>query len=370
VLVVAAAEDTPMPLRPIVKSPQNAISVASVLLLTEASLTELPEEKREGARTARGRAARGNARTKGDRTMKTVYKCLALVACGLLGGFLLGAGGRPGDAQPPKEKPAPASRENLAGERHAPMLLDPSLKVAARTAVGSKKPHEGEDLILPKAGMMRVALDILVDGRPLPTVQHGGKTYLPVPRMGEEYQIRVWNDGPRRVAAVVSVDGLSVITGQPASETGPGYVVAPYSHILIKGWRRNLDNVAAFRFVEREKSYASLMGKAENIGVIGLVAIEERIVHPLPRLEKKDSAPAAKGARTAVGSIGTEYGREIDSRAYYVPFLRSSNKETITLYYDSVKALRAAGVPVDQPLPNPFPGDLKFAPPPPGYPEK
>jgi chaperonin GroEL len=30
---------------------ENAVSVASVLLLTEATLTELPEEKREGART-------------------------------------------------------------------------------------------------------------------------------------------------------------------------------------------------------------------------------------------------------------------------------------------------------------------------------
>jgi chaperonin GroEL len=29
---------------------ENAVSVASVLLLTEATLTELPEEKREGPR--------------------------------------------------------------------------------------------------------------------------------------------------------------------------------------------------------------------------------------------------------------------------------------------------------------------------------
>jgi hypothetical protein len=225
-------------------------------------------------------------------------------------------------------------------------------------------------MILPKPGMMRVAMDILVDGRALTTAQHAGKTYLPVPRMGEEYQIRVWNHGPRRVAAVGSVDGLSVITGLPASENDPGYIIAPYSHILIKGWRRSLDNVAAIRFVERDKSYASLMGKPENVGVIGLVAFEERIVHPLPQLERKGSAPAAKGFRTEVGSIGTEYGREIDSRAYYVPFLRSGNKQTIALYYDTVEALRAAGVPVDRPLPVPFPGDFQFAPPPPGYREK
>jgi hypothetical protein len=299
--------------------------------------------------------------------MKTAYKRLAFIACGLLAVLALLAAQRPNQAEVAQKQPAPAAQGSRAGETHAPLLLDASLKVAAKFSGATGNPPEREDLILPKPGLMRVAMDILVDGRPLPTVHHAGKTYLPVPRMGEEYQIRVWNHGPRRVAAVVSVDGLSVINGQAASESGPGYIVAPYGNILIKGWRRNLDQVAAFRFVERDRSYASLMGKPENIGVIGLVAIEERVIHPLPQLERMDKAAAAKGFRTEVGSIGTEYGREIDSRAYYVPFLRSSHKQAITLYYDTVEALRAAGVPVDRPLPIPFPGDFKFAPPPPGY---
>jgi hypothetical protein len=299
--------------------------------------------------------------------MKTAYKFLAIVVCGLLGVFALVAAGRPGQPQPAKKEAAPVAQGSPVAARHEPLLLDASLKVAAKQPSGRDNPHEQKDLILPRPGIMRVAMDILVDGRPLPTVQHAGKTYLPVPRKGEEYQIRVWNHGLRRVAAVVSVDGLSVITGQPASAHSPGYLVAPYSHILIKGWRKSLDNVAAFRFVERDKSYASLMGKPENIGVIGLVAIEERIIHPLPQLDRMKSAAAAKGFRTEVGSIGTEYGREIDSRAYYVPFLRSRNKQTVTLYYDTVAALREAGVPVDRSLPVPFPGDFKFAPPPPDY---
>jgi hypothetical protein len=258
------------------------------------------------------------------------------------------------------------AQRTSAGEAYAPLLLDASMKLAARQPSGDANPEERKDLVLPRPGLMRAEMDILVNGRPLPTVLHRGRTYLPVPRIGEEYQIRVWNHGPRRVAAVVSVDGLSVITGQAASEHGPGYIVAPYSHIQIKGWRRSLDNVAAFRFVERDRSYANLVGKPENVGVIGLVAFEERVIHPQPLLERRDSA-AAKGFRTEVGSVGTEYGREIDSRAYYVPFLRSSHKQTITVYYDTAEALRAAGVPVDRELPVPFPGEFKFAPPPPGY---
>jgi hypothetical protein len=215
---------------------------------------------------------------------------------------------------------------------------------------------------------MDVSLEVLVEGRVLPTILHEGKTYLPVPKPGAEYEIRVWNHGPRRVTAIVSVDGLSVINGLPASEAHPGYIVAPYSYILINGWRRSLETAAAFRFVDREKSYANLIGKPENVGVIGLVAIEEMVPRPRTGIAKADAAgPPILGASASVGSIGTEYGREIDSRVYYVPFVRSANMRTVSLYYDTVEALREAGVPVDRPLPVPFPGDVKFVPPPPGY---
>jgi len=221
-------------------------------------------------------------------------------------------------------------------------------------------------------GTMNVTMEVVVDGLPLPTVFHAGRAYLPVPRPGAEYEIRVRNHGARRVVAVVSVDGLSVISGQAASETDSGYLVDPAGHILIKGWRRNLDSVAAFRFVDREKSYASLVGKPENIGVIGLAAIEEMVGRPRPRLllEKTDSAPSTRAIHGEVGSIGTQYGRDVDSRVYYVPFVRSANKQRVTVHYDTVEALRAAGVPVDGRLPIAFPEDPRFAPPPPGYREK
>jgi hypothetical protein len=185
--------------------------------------------------------------------------------------------------------------------------------------------------------------------------------------VGAAYEIRIWNHGPRRVVAVVSVDGLSVIDGRRASESGTGYILAPYSSVVIKGWRRNLDAVAAFRFVEREKSYAGLTGRPEDIGVIGLVAIEEQTRRPRPLLEKAEAAGASPRRVATVGSIGTEYGPEIDSRVYFVPFVRSGNKQALTIYYDTAEALRAAGVPVDRALPVPFPQDTEFAPPPTGY---
>jgi hypothetical protein len=233
-------------------------------------------------------------------------------------------------------------------------------------AVADEQRHRIEYAPAPGTGL-RVGLEVLVEGRPLRPIQHRGKLYLPVHRLGVEYEIRVTNHGPRRIAALVSVDGLSVISGKPASEGQPGYLVDAHSSIVIKGWRRSLETVAAFSFEEREKSYASQMGHPENVGVIGLIAVEELAWWPpMKILEKRDAAPAAQRAAGEVGSTGTGYGRDVDSPAYRVPFVRSGNKRTITLYYDTEEALRQAGVPVDGPAPTPFPGAMEFAPPPPG----
>jgi hypothetical protein len=216
-----------------------------------------------------------------------------------------------------------------------------------------------EEFVLPPRESMRVGMEILVDGRPLRTVNHEGRTYIPVSRLGTEYEIRVWNKGPRRVTAIVSVDGLSVMDGKPASAEKPGYIVAPRDDIVIKGWRRDRDTVAAFSFEEREKSYASRVGHPDNIGVIGLIAIEELGVRPRPLPFERKDVPSALRGYGDVGGTGTGYGRDVDSPVYSVPFVRGANQSRITFYYDTVEALRKAGVPVDGPYPVPFPRDEK-----------
>jgi hypothetical protein len=220
-------------------------------------------------------------------------------------------------------------------------LLVVLLVLSLSTAAGMAPPDRG-DVVL----------------RPVPTVHHQGSTYLPVRRMGAEYQIRVWNHGPRRVTAVVSVDGLSVLNGQPASEDHPGYIVEPRSSIVIDGWRRDRHTVAAFTFSDRSDSYAARMGHPENVGVIGLVAFEEmsRLPRPLP-MERDAAARAERADGSAVGGTGTGHGRDIHSPIIEVPFVRSGNRQAVTIYYDTAEALRRAGIPVDSPLPVPFPGD-------------
>ncbi len=220
-----------------------------------------------------------------------------------------------------------------------------------------------EKFSYPPRDDMRVSLDVLVDGKPGKVISHNGKLYLPVPRLGSEYEIRVNNMGSQRMAAIVSVDGLSVIKGAPASERSPGYLVDSRGNMVIKGWRRDKDTVAAFTFEERTSSYAYSRGYRDNIGVIGLIAIEEQI--DLPRLQAEFSrgllAPA-KALDGAVGGTGTGWGRDVGSSVVFVPFVRSAHKRTVTIYYDTEDALRRIGVPIDRPYPKPFPADTGFCP--------
>jgi len=187
----------------------------------------------------------------------------------------------------------------LASRSESSQLLDttPAPPPKPQLVPSPVLPERARPILPPRhlPGEMQVSLDIVVAGRTLSTIQYAGRTYLPVPEVGAEYQIRVWNHGSRRITAIVSVDGLSVITGKPASEAGPGYIVAPHSHVLLEGWRRDLDRVAAFRFVPRDRSYADLMGRPENVGVIGLVAFEELVRVPHPMFEEKDAAAPQEG---------------------------------------------------------------------------
>jgi hypothetical protein len=232
-----------------------------------------------------------------------------------------------------------------------------SAPVAARDVIQKPVPTE-----------MQVGMDVLVDSVPVKPVAYAGRSYLPVSRLGTEYEIRIWNHGPRRIAAIVSVDGLSVINGRPASEWGSGYIVDARSSIVIKGWRRDLETVNAFTFEPREKSYATRMGHPENVGVIGLLAIEEAGPRPMPLPMERttDTARGVLKATPEVGGTGTGYGRDIESSVIYVPFTRSHKTRTIAYYYDTIDTLRRIGVPVDPwHYPNPFPGPGDFVPPPP-----
>jgi len=112
-------------------------------------------------------------------------------------------------------------------------------------------------------------------GGPLPGYTAGGRTYV-IGEAGNRYVIALTNHTPARFEAVISVDGLDVLDGRPASYTKRGYIVPPYGSMAIDGFRQSESAVATFRFGSVRGSYAARKGDDRNIGVIGLALFHER----------------------------------------------------------------------------------------------
>ncbi len=97
----------------------------------------------------------------------------------------------------------------------------------------------------------------------------------------ERYVIVVQNHTGFRFEAVVSVDGLDVVDGQPASTAKRGYVLRPNQILKIEGFRTSAEAVAAFRFSSVRGSYSARSGQGDqNVGVIGAAFFNEQGVTP------------------------------------------------------------------------------------------
>src|SRR5574341_278510 len=209
------------------------------------------------------------------------------------------------------------------------------------------------------------------EGRWLQVYRHEGRAYV-VGKPGHEYQIRVVNRLGEDLLAVVSVDGVNVITGQTAHPSQSGYVISPRGVVEMNGWRKNLSQTAAFYFTSLPDSYAARTGRPDDVGVIGVALFRRKQEPPIQQYGQiAPSAPAraesradTAGARAAEDRLGTGHGRYETSYARQVTFERatSSPAEVITLYYDSHANLVARGIIRDPvqiaptPAPRPFPG--------------
>lgn len=213
------------------------------------------------------------------------------------------------------------------------------------------------------------------EGRRLQVYLHHGRAYV-VGKPGNEYQLNLRNRAGDDVLAIVSVDGVNVITGQSAAPQQSGYVLAPRGVMDIRGWRKNMSETAAFYFTPLPDSYAARTGRPDDVGVIGVALFRKKYAPPPAAVGQpfpgpySESAPAAGAraqrdeAKPADSQLGTGHGRRETSHAQYVNFERASTSpaEFITLYYDSHRNLVARGV-IRDPVPaappqhpRPFPG--------------
>lgn len=209
------------------------------------------------------------------------------------------------------------------------------------------------------------------EGRVLPVVWHDGRAYV-VGKPGNEYQLHVRNRQGEDLLAVMSVDGVNVVTGETAAVHQSGYVVGPGRTLELKGWRKDLQRTAAFYFTSLADSYAARTGRPDDVGAIGVALYRRKRPEPPLEVGPLSRAPAAAKAESSGAgrdaAVGTGHGRSEHSPARRVEFERATSApaETVVLYYDSYRNLVARGIvpaaPAPRPLPRPFPG---FVPDPP-----
>lgn len=277
---------------------------------------------------------------------------------------------------------------------------------AALTACAAMIPAQGQGAWRSPYGRdVRVEVVDAWD-RPLYESEHRGSRWIEG-RVGERYSVIVRNLTGRRVEAVVSIDGRDVVSGQRADyRKARGYVLEPWGHVRIDGFRRSLSSVAEFRFAPTYDSYAARRGTPQDVGSIGVAVFRERGRRhyrrpPRPMAPARDydrqvygaaegeseyrgsadaagapaeSRPRSRRRRSARQGVGTAYGADRHSSAHYTRFRRQRGRphEVITIRYDDYEGLRRRGVLPEPPAPapwtheaEPFPESPPFAPPPP-----
>ncbi|MBW8830069.1 MAG: hypothetical protein JF606_11645 [Burkholderiales bacterium] len=251
------------------------------------------------------------------------------------------------------------------------------------------------------AGVVAVSVVDRDTGQTLPVYYKDRQQYV-AGQPGHRYSVRVINQTAGRVLAVMSVDGVNVVTGQTASSSQAGYVYQPWQSYEISGWRKSESEVAAFEFSALSQSYAARTGRPADVGVIGVAVFAERAPIPADRMpmdneqERRNDGrfsaplqqptpapaaaesslsdassgqsanqPAAKAARDAFATrrerLGTAHGAREYSYSSHTTFERSNTSpmQIISIRYDSVDNLVAMGViPRHRSTtPDPFPRD-------------
>lgn len=126
----------------------------------------------------------------------------------------------------------------------------------------------------------RFEVDLVVNGRPLDEYHARGKSYVEA-IAGAEYEVRIRNPLPYRVAVALSVDGLNSIDARRTSAWNASkWVIEPYGTIQIGGWQMSSERARRFYFTSERDSYGAKLGQTSNLGLISAVFFRE--IRPIP----------------------------------------------------------------------------------------
>jgi hypothetical protein len=212
-------------------------------------------------------------------------------------------------------------------------------------------------------------LQISVDGRPLEEYYARGKNYVEaIPRA--EYEVKVQNPFPFRIAVALSVDGLNTIDARRTSAWNASkWVIEPYGTISVSGWQMSSERARRFYFTSEQDSYGAKLGQTSNLGVISAVFFRELRTIPVPitpapplpqprdeeRRERADNPAGtsqAPGARANKGIMSrdddyaaTGIGRSVQNDVRWVSMsLDSRPVGEVTIRYEYYAALVRLGI--------------------------
>jgi hypothetical protein len=249
---------------------------------------------------------------------------------------------------------------DIADTRHLPPGTEVQIEIRLPINGGNTQ----RDTDFQKLGPAHVSLDVVVNGSILPTTHDRGKEFV-FPHVGQEYDVCVANRWSAPLLAVVTVDGLSVMNGEPGGFQSSGYIIKPFSEVLIPGWTLNNKHVAKFAFLRKEQSYAQLTHRPNDIGVIACAMFEKNTPPPPPAPRPNTSGDGYGWSPNVLESrweptLGTGFGRTTEHKVTEVTFERKPQPSVIKRIYYVGGPQQALSGAFD---PNPFPGCK----PPPGW---
>jgi hypothetical protein len=212
----------------------------------------------------------------------------------------------------------------------------------------------------------RFEVDVIVNGRPSAEYYARGRTYVEA-LDGAEYELRIRNPLPERVAVALSVDGLNTIDASHTSAWNASkWVIEPYQTITISGWQVSTERARKFYFTNERDSYGAKLGQTANLGVIAAVFFRERIPKAItvrPPITRDDrtreqndsakgrSAEASQDRRGVVSPApndeyaATGIGRSVGNDVRWISMdLESQPAGEITLRYEYYSTLLRLGV--------------------------
>jgi hypothetical protein len=215
-------------------------------------------------------------------------------------------------------------------------------------------------------------VEVLVNGHRLQEYHARGRFYVEALN-GAEYELRVHNPLPYRVAVALSVDGLNTIDARRTTAWNASkWVIEPHGSITVSGWQMSTQRARRFYFTAEHDSYGAKLGQTANLGVISAVFFRETQSRPIPitpapkrrsssddqrQRSDRSEAPSAGSGETLSRQPGTirpmpdeEYaatgiGRSVHNDVRWVQMdLDSRAAGQVTIRYEYYPALVRLGI--------------------------